>query len=280
MEGAMGRDWAPVEQAVAAAEAAGTVGVALIGPDGDVWSHRETRRFRAASVVKIPLMVEVHRQVERGALRLDDPHVLTASDRAEGSGVLLHLHEGLVLTVADLLYLTMSISDNTATNILLRKVGLEPVRATMRALGMTASTLEREMKGRPGQGQEGENWATPADYAEAVRRILDGAAGEPDSTEAMVTLLVRQQNPRRIARHLPEGQGIRWGSKTGGLTGVTNDVGFVEGPGGRLILAVFCEGMADLHAGERWIGAIARAALEATGVLVPRGPASGSGGPP
>jgi beta-lactamase class A len=89
----------------------------------------------------------------------------------------------------------------------------------------------------------------------------------------MVTMLERQQNPRRIARFVPEAEGVRWGSKTGGLKGVTNDVGFVSGPGGRLILAVFCEGMADLHQGEQCIGEIARAAMRATGVVTPREPA-------
>ena len=59
----------------------------------------------------------------------------------------------------------------------------------------------------------------------------------------MITMLECQQNGRRIGRHVPEAPDVRWGSKTGGLKGVTNDVGFVTGPGGRLILAVFCEGM-------------------------------------
>ena len=67
---------------------------------------------------------------------------------------------------------------------------------------------------------------------------------------------------------------MRWGSKTGGLKGVTNDVGFVTGPGGRLILSVFCEGMADLHVGEQSIGDIARAAMRATGVVTPLDPAA------
>jgi len=51
-------------------------------------------------------------------------------------------------------------------------------------------------------------------------------------------------------------------------------VGFVTGPGGRLILAVFCEGMADLHVGEHCIGDIARAAMRATGVATPLDPAT------
>lgn len=262
-------DWSEVGQAVGRAEAFGTVGVALEGPGGRRWSRHGDRRFRAASVVKIPLMIEVYRQVEGGTLRLDEPHVLADADRSAGSGVLLHLHAGLAPSIEDLVYLTMSISDNTATNLLIRRVGMAAVKETIRSLGMTDSTLAREMKGRPAESGEEENWATPEDYLRVVRLLLDGQASGPAGTAAMVAMLERQQNGRRIGRYVPDAPGVRWGSKTGGLTGVTNDVGFVTGPGGRLILAVFCEGMADLHVGEQCIGDIARAAMRATGVVAP-----------
>src|SRR6187200_3470631 len=107
----MERDWHEVEDAVSRAEAFGTVGVGIEGPDGRRWSRHGDRRFKAASVVKIPLMIEVYR-------------------RAEGSGVLLHLHAGLAPSIEDLVYLTMSISDNTATNLLIRRVGMAPVNET------------------------------------------------------------------------------------------------------------------------------------------------------
>jgi beta-lactamase class A len=267
-------DWSEVVEVVGRAEAFGTVGVALEGPGGRRWSHHGHRRFRAASVVKIPLMIDVYRRVEAGTLRLDEPHVLTDADRATGSGVLLHLHAGLNPSIEDLVYLTMSISDNTATNLLIRRVGMTAVNQTIRSLGMTGSALAREMKGRPAEPGEEENWATPEDYLRVLRLLLDGQASGPAGTAAMVTMLERQQNGRRIGRYVPEAPGVRWGSKTGGLKGVTNDVGFVTGPGGRLILSVFCEAMADLHVGEQCIGDIARAAMRATGVVTPLDPAA------
>ena len=270
----MERDWHEVEDAVSRAEAFGTVGVGIEGPDGRRWSRHGDRHFKAASVVKIPLMIEVYRRVEAGTLRLDEAHVLSDADRAAGSGVLLHLHAGLAPSIEDLVYLTMSISDNTATNLLIRRVGMAPVNGRMRSLGMTGSTLAREMRGRPAAAGEEENWATPDDYVRVVRLLLDGQAADPAGTAAMIAMLERQQNGRRIGRYVPETPGVRWGSKTGGLKGVTNDVGFVTGPGGRLILAVFCEGMADLHVGEHCIGDIARAAMRATGVATPLDPAT------
>jgi beta-lactamase class A len=200
-------------------------------------------------------MIEVYRSVERGELRLDEPYVVAVDDKAAGSGVLLQLHPGLTLTSEDLVYLTMSISD---------QLGDEHLGSWGRH-----GTCVRH---HAGAGYDGVH-AGPGDY---------GARGQPGEAAglagcaAMVAMLVRQQNPRRIGRYVPEAEGVRWGSKTDGLQGITNDVGFVSGSGGRLILAVFCEGMADLHVGEQCIGEIARAAIRATGVVTPRAPASGS----
>ena len=72
-----------------------------------------------------------------------------------------------------------------------------------------------------------------------------------------------QQNDRRIARHLPRTDRPRWGSKTGSLPGVANDVGFVMTDKGPLIMAVFCEKLPDPNEGERIIGDVAWALLGA-----------------
>jgi beta-lactamase class A len=90
--------------------------------------------------------------------------------------------------------------------------------------------------------------------------LLDGRAASPASCARMVALLEMQQNDRRLARHLPAADRPRWGSKTGSLPGVVNDVGFIMTAAGPLVVAVFCEAQADAHAGERIIGDIARAA--------------------
>lgn len=264
------RNWLELEGAVSDAEIAGVVGVSVIGPNGERWSHNGHRAFRTASVVKIPLMVEVYRRIDRGEHALDDTFTLSTDDKAPGSGVLLHLHDGIEMSLNDLIYLMMSISDNTATNMLIDLVGMEQVNETMRERGMTSSNLGRKMKGRPAISGEVENHGTPDDYATVLNAILNGTAASDGSCAAMVAMLEKQQNARRIARYLPEGDDIRWGSKTGSISGVTNDAGFVITPHGTVILAVFCEGFPDQHRGEQAIGDISRAALTCLGMLPPR----------
>ncbi len=256
-------DWTAVEKAIARREQNGIViGASVIAPSGERFSHNGTRRFVAASTVKVPLMIALFREIEAGRQRLDETYLLRERDRAPGSGVLLHLHEGIVLTLGDLVYLMISISDNTATNVLIDRIGMPCVNAVMRGLGMQNSTLERPMRGHAAEPGEPENWATPDDYARVIAALFDHTAASPASCKAMTAHLEKQQNERRIARFLPKNDRPRWGSKTGSVAGIVNDVGFIETARGMLVLSIFCE-TNDPHSGEEIIGEISAAAWHA-----------------
>jgi beta-lactamase class A len=259
----LSKSWTGVGQTIAVAEATGAIiGVSIVSPTGERFSHNGDRRFVAASTVKIPILIELFRQLDTGEQSLSAEHVLRDADKAKGSGVLAQLHDGIRLDISDLAYLMMSISDNTATNILIDRVGADRVNATMRDLGMRGSTLGRKMHGRHVVHGEQENWALPNDYSMVMAAVLGGRAASSAACERMLALMEKQQNDRRIARHLPRDGRPRWGSKTGSLPGVVNDVGFIMTAKGALILSVFCEGPTDAHTGEQFIGDIVKAALD------------------
>ncbi len=92
--------------------------------------------FPTASVFKVPVIVELYGQVEAGRLSLDDRLILKDSIKVPGSGILKELSEGLEVTVRDLSRLMMILSDNTATDMLVERVGKENVNARMRRLGL------------------------------------------------------------------------------------------------------------------------------------------------
>ncbi len=260
-------DWSAVESVVLDAEGTdGIVGVAVYGSAGELFARHGDRRFRAASTIKVPIMIEAYRQIEQGTLSLDDRIVLREEDFVPGSGVLAHLHPGLELTLADLILLMIAVSDNTATNLILDRTGLDAVNATMQSLGMTNSVLGRRILGRLPNPGDPENWATPSDFALAVQAIVSGEAAGPESCAAMLDTLEQQGEIRRISRFL-SGPGLRWGTKPGDLPGVINDVGFVSSDAGTLSIAVFTESMPDLDAAERAIGLISREALALTGIV-------------
>jgi len=122
--------------AAVAADLGGTVGVAArnLASQASVTVGAEDL-YPMASCFKIPVMVAVLRQVDAGALRLDDRLALAEADKSPGS-TLIHCHAGLQPTIRDLLYLMITLSDNTATDMLWRRVGLRSVNVTMRHLGL------------------------------------------------------------------------------------------------------------------------------------------------
>jgi len=114
---------------------ASTTGLCVLDPmTGWSFSHNGSRAVPLASVMKIPLMVEVFRRIDAGLLNLDDMLPLTLADQSY-SGALLALPHGKRLSVRELLYWMITDSDNQATDMLWRRVGLASVNRTMRQLG-------------------------------------------------------------------------------------------------------------------------------------------------
>jgi beta-lactamase class A len=172
-----------------AARLGGTVGVAArnLASGAEVYIDAD-ELYPMASCFKIPVMVEVMRQVDAGVLRLDDRLTLTEADKSPGS-TLIHCHEGLRPSVRDLLYLMITLSDNTATDMLWRLVGLGSVNETMRRLGL--ESIDCFMPNREYfliESGAGEEWAglsgaeivarwreieACGDYEDAFSRVLE-----------------------------------------------------------------------------------------------------------
>lgn len=249
-----------IESIISSAEAQGVrVGVCAVLPDGTQVNHREHEQFITASTIKIAIMIELFRRIDAGVDSLDDIYTLREEDICPGSGVMIGLHPGLEFTIRDVCYLMMSISDNSATNVLIDRVGMDAVNTTMRDLGLQSSILARKMRGGPALEGEGENLGTPAEFAKLITSILDGSAASAESCMAMLDVLKTQANSRRIGRYVPAG--MEWGSKTGSHTTTVNDVGFVMTKDGPLVASVYVEHAEDVVAGEILISEIVREVL-------------------
>src|SRR5215813_4531304 len=110
---------------------------------GEEISINGDRLFPMASVYKIPIMVEVFRQIEAKKFSLGDRIEVGDEQRTLGSGVLTLLSNGLRPTIKDLITLMIVLSDNEATDILLKKVGAENVTAAMRSMGLNNTRVDR-----------------------------------------------------------------------------------------------------------------------------------------
>src|SRR5688572_18579776 len=109
---------------------------AIVGPDGALlWGYGPDVPRKAASTIKIAILIALFRAIDAGSLHPSAHRDLRAADKVPGSGVLRALDDGLALTLHDLAHLMISISDNTASNMLIEAVGLSAVHDALRDLG-------------------------------------------------------------------------------------------------------------------------------------------------
>ena len=256
---------ARVERVVAEVGPTRRLGVAarLLGTDR-TWSLGADDRFPAASTIKLPILVALHQEAEAGRIDLAEECPIPAAARVGGSGVLAEMSTALRLSLADLAYLTIAISDNTASNLLLDALGIERVRRTMAELGMARSELQRRFIGRLPRPDEGENVTTAADLVTLLAAIAEGRAAGAEACAEMRRTLELQQHREMLARRLPER--LRFGGKSGWLPGLAHDAGLIEGPGGTLAIAVLTAGFDDPTDAHEAIWRISDTLIQTSGI--------------
>ena len=213
----------------------------------------------AASVIKLAIALEVMGSLD-GAERLE----LRDSDKVIGSGVLSGLAPGLRLSVADLLHLAMTISDNTAANMLIDRAGVTAINRRLAGLGLVNTRLTGKLI-----SEGGEFSPTTAAELVALLRHIHGHA-------RLMALLALTQTASTIGRGLPDerfpGAGptsptITVAYKTGSIRGVVAEAGIVRTPRATYAIALLSEGSGDLrpnHAniGRVLLGDVSRAVYE------------------
>ncbi|MBE3519274.1 MAG: serine hydrolase [Firmicutes bacterium] len=217
------------------------------------------KKFLAASVIKIPIMMAAFDQVRHGRSRLDDTIVLKREDKVGGSGVLLELHNGLCLTLLDAIHLMIVVSDNTATNLVIDSIGgIDVVNQYMARRGLKDSRLENYlMKPKP-QGPR--NTVTPSEVAYLLRGIATRSIDNPGDCDTMYEILKRQQYNEKIPWDLPPG--VECAHKTGEIQGVTHDAGIVRGPGVNFVIVCLSQNLPSTRVGDRTIGQVAKWAYD------------------
>ena len=209
----------------------GVVGAQVIDlATGERIGVNDTLTFPQGSAIKIPLLIELYHQDDVGALKLSTRVPVRLADRTGGSGLLQNLGDGTSeLSLGDLAMFMITVSDNTATNLLIDRVGMEKVNATTRALGVPDVKLQRKMI-RPRDSFAGnENIATPSGAATIMAKIAKCEL--PMSKERCGELRRLLEIPKGgpIEASVPEGVRVAW--KPGDIEGVNTAWGLVDLPG-------------------------------------------------
>ena len=220
----------------------------------DEFYYNEAEIFPAASIIKIPVMIEFFRQVERNKLSLEEKIILKEDDKAGGAGILFELHNEVELTLLDLVKLMIVISDNTATNILLDYTGFDGVNNLMKEAGMKSSCLRRKMM--VPYKEEQENLISVRDITMLMEQLVTGKLLSSEYTALSVEILKRQQYNEKIPLYLPEKLPVA--HKTGEIEGVRHDVAAIYLPGRTYLFSVLTRNVSNIIEADRIIGEMSK----------------------
>ena len=241
-------------------ETRGVVGAQVIDlTTGDRVGVNDTLTFPQGSAIKIPLLIELYRQDAAGQLRLTTRVPVRQADRTGGSGLLLNLGDGTSeLSLGDLAMFMITVSDNTATNMLIDRVGgMEKVNAMTRELGVPEVKLQRKMI-RPKESAAGnENIATPTAAATIMAKIARCELPMPKERCGELRRLLEIPKGGPIEASVPEGVRVAW--KPGDIEGVNTAWGLVDLPG-RPYVVIGMVNYSDAEDGMRALRRIADAA--------------------
>ncbi len=228
----------------------------LVNPDG---------RFPTASAIKTAVMLEAWHQASDGRLSMDDTLTLREREKVGGSGVLNGMADGLTLKIRDLVHLMIVLSDNTATNMLVNRLGTSRIDDRLTAYGLEQTRIFRPTF-RDGQAdvlpelerEFGLGMSTPREMARLMGLIGEGRAVNADASASMLATLRGQQDRAMIPRLLPGG--VQVGNKTGtdsekladerGRRGAIRvDAAIVTGERVRYVIAIFVRRGGDTRGG-------------------------------
>ena len=204
----------------------GVLGVAILDlTTGQKYFLHADEVLPTASSIKIAILAELYRQAQQGKIKLGDLYTLQSSDLVGGSGIAGALTPGVTrLTIRDVAVLMISVSDNSATNIIIDRIGIENVNALLDSLSLTQTRLRRKMMDVKAAGEGRENIATPREMVTLLESLYRGRVLNKPMTKDFFTLLSVHKESY-IPRELPED--LRIANKPGELEGVRNDSGIV-----------------------------------------------------
>ena len=195
--------------------------------------------FHAASTMKVPVMIELFRQASVGTLGLDDPLPVRNEFKSivDGSAYQLSVGDdsdaevyaaiGKTLTLRQLCEAMITVSSNFATNLLIEKLGVENIRATVTRLGAEGMQVLRGVEDQKAFEKGMSNTTTARGLLVLFEKLAHGRAVNPKADAEMIAILKRQKFNAAIPAGLPPGTAVA--HKTGSITRIQHDAGIVFG---------------------------------------------------
>jgi beta-lactamase class A len=204
----------------------GVMGVAIVDlTDGHKYLLHANDVYPQASSIKICVLAELYRQAQQGKLKLTDLYTVNAADLVQDSDIMGGLTPGVTrITLRDLATMMVAVSDNSATNVLIDRVGMDNVNAFLKAQGLRDTRLRRKMMDLKAAAEGRENVSTPNEMLNLLQSLYRDEILNKEMTADFFKVLSTHKDSW-IPRNLPDD--LRIADKPGALEGVRNDSGVI-----------------------------------------------------
>jgi beta-lactamase class A len=211
----------------------------------------------AASTIKVPVMVEVFEDLEAGRFDLNRRVTLEPGDRDGGSGDLAYAAAGATFSVSELLAKMIDVSDNTATNMLIRLVGRRNINRRMADLGLERTHLTGDVRTDAWSIRQALR-TSPADLVHLLTMMARGELVDEWSSNEMIALLKADRINTLLPEPLPDDVAVA--HKTGSLFDTLNDAGIVYASDAPYVIAVMTTALPSQDLGRAFIHSVSRMA--------------------
>jgi beta-lactamase class A len=237
----------------------GVMGVAIVDlTDGHKYLLHANDVYPQASSIKICVLAELYRQAQQGKLKLTELYTVNAADLVQDSDIMGGLTPGVTqITLRDLATMMVAVSDNSATNVLIDRVGMDNVNAFLAAQGLHDTKLRRKMMDLKAAAEGHENISTPNEMLTLLKALYNGDILNKEMTADFFKVLSTHKDSW-IPRDLPDD--LKIANKPGALEGVRNDSGVIFVDKRPYILCVMTTYLRREREGEEAISNISLAA--------------------
>lgn len=233
----------------------GTVGIVIKNLNSDRCIYLNNKLlFPAASLIKLPILWNFFYQCATGSIAPEDKVELRAENMVIGFGVLRQLSHGLNLRLRDLAVLMTVVSDNTATNLLIDRLGFDNINSSIQQLGLFSTALHYKMFDP--RDWEQDNFTSPADITLMLEAFLQRKQFLGQYCDEPLKILEGQQCKNKLPLGMPKG--IRLAHKTGESMGIEHDAGILFVKGTKAIVVVMTKDLEENYDGVRLCQNVAR----------------------
>ncbi|WMJ89390.1 serine hydrolase [Anaerocolumna sp. MB42-C2] len=214
---------------------------------GEAIGFNEKIPLQAASVIKIPILIEAFLRISEGTIQKEDLFTIKKEDKLPSCGALNYMHDDLNVTFEDLYTLMIILSDNTATNLLIKQLGMDKINYTMQNLGLKQTKLNRLLFDAKQSALGIENYISAGEMGYLLEKMYFGELISPEASLEMLRILKNQRLNGKIPFYIHGRADIA--HKTGEDDGITHDVGIVYAP--QPFVVCFCSNNVDVPVYER-----------------------------